>query len=205
MQTPKAGARAAREVDSAAFARRLNHHGEDLASLRVRVLNMEAVLSQWPALRDFLRTLPTNLKALNARLVPFSAQCWSGKEGKPSRVEAAVAYLRAHPGASATPAALAQGLRPPTLRRSRLYRDLRLEQGHIVQPSNRHGPTGGTDRALRYLATHRPRSISEVARAVGVSCPSLSTTPRFRTAWKAYLRAAGRPTEPLRPLPPPAQ
>ena len=95
MRTPKLHA------PSPDLAERLNEHGENLAWLRIRVLGMEALLSRWPALRRFLRTLPRNLKAHRPHLIPFTAQAWSCPKSEESRVAATVAYLRAHPGASA--------------------------------------------------------------------------------------------------------
>jgi hypothetical protein len=48
--------------------------------------------------------------------------------------------------------------------------------------------TGGLQRALRYLATHRPASLNAVARAVGTDVHVLTRNRAFRRAWAAYAR-----------------
>jgi len=207
MRTPKlpaaSPARPAHPAHPAALARRLarrlDQHGQDLAWLRIRVLNMEATLSRWPALRRFLRTLPRNLKALNPNFAPFTAECWSRRKPAQTRASAIVAYLRAHPGASASATAHACGLPITVLCRSRLYRDLRLEQTQMPWPARSCEPTGPTARALDYLATHRPRTIADVVRGIGLHRTGLYGSRRFRAAWDAYRRATGLDRAPRPP------
>jgi len=173
------------------LARRLDEHGEDLAVLRIQFLNMQAALSRWPALRRFLRTLPRDLKTLYPNLVPFSAECWSGRPHPRSRAAAAVAYLRAHPGVLAAATAQASAAARSTVRRSRVHRDAGPEPAPAPGPKRRDEKTGATGRAMRYLATHRPRTIADVVRVIGSSTTTLYRSRRFRAAWDCYRQGAG--------------
>ena len=161
---------------------------EVVQDLHTRQLNLEAMISQAPAMRQLLRRMPRNLKALGPTTVPFDARLWArGDPAEGSRYATAVAWLRDHPGSSLRRAAQACGVNADGLRCTPARRELRL-----TCPSGMvwGGPTGGAQRALQYLKRHQPASVAEVARAVGVSSAALYHSVRFRKAWEAYARTA---------------
>jgi hypothetical protein len=179
-------------AEHAMLTSRQNRQGEELAELRIRLLNLEALISRWPGLRPFLLKLPRNLKARYPHLVPFDARYWSRGERERRRTAAAVAFLREHPGAREDDAARAHGVRRATLTQSPHDRDLCLERARAALRSRHRVRTGGTDRAIRYLVTHRPRTLREVAKAACVSPSCLSFSKRFRAAWEAYQERRSR-------------
>jgi hypothetical protein len=185
---PQAKARPAPRVDPAKLTARMLWLTEFAQDLHVRQLNLEALISHAPDLRRVLREMPRNLKAQAPEVVPFDARLWArGSPVDRSRLATAVAWFRDHPGSSPEDAARACGVRPGSLRSTPAMREL-------LRARPRGGgwpwPTGGGERALRYLARHRPASVAEVARAVGVNPASLHASPRFREAWQAYARTA---------------
>ena len=193
MKTRKpAAAGGPEQAEHAMLTSRQNRQGEELAALRARLLNLEALISRWPGLRRLLHKLPRDLKARFPHLVPFDARYWSRGERERNRAAAAVAFLREHLGAHEDDAARAYGVRRATLTQSPQYRDLCRERARALLPSHPRVRTGGTDRAIRYLATHRPTSMSEVADAVSVRNSCLSFSKRFRAAWKAYQKRTAR-------------
>ena len=183
-----AGARPAPRVDPAKLTARVLWLTEVTRDLHVRQLNLEALISHAPDLRRVLREMPRNLKARAPTVVPFDARLWArGHPVERSRLATAVAWFRDHPGSSPAEAANACGVRAGSLRRTPEMRELLrcLPRGRLWS-----GPTGGQERALRYLAGHRPASVAEVARAVGVTSTALHNSVRFREAWQAYARTA---------------
>jgi len=164
---------------------------DEVARLRVRELNLEAFISREPGWRRKLREMPRDLKAMAPEVVPFDARAW--ERGAPSartRIAAAVGWLLEHPGLTAAAAARRFGVDRANLLRSPRYREYRFGQ---TGPARRWGQgerTGGVERALRYLASHRPKSIAQVARAAQVGPQVLCGTPRFRKAWAEYARTA---------------
>jgi hypothetical protein len=199
---PQAEAKPVPRVGRAKLTARMMWMTEVLQDLHARQLNLEALLARAPGVRQLLRRMPRNLKALAPMAVPFDARLWSrGEPEEQSRYATAVAWFRDHPGCSLKGVARKFGVFASNLRRLPAMRELRLGR-----PSTTawHGPTGAAQRALRYLRGRRPASISEVARAVGVCITSLNHSPRFRKAWAAYARTAtldprarrlfGRPT-----------
>ena len=156
--------------------------------LNVRQCNLEAVIARAPGVRQVLRALPRNLKALAPTQVPFDARLWArGDPAERSRLATAVAWYRDHPGSSVADAARACDVLVDSLRVTPAMRELLRR---LPGPKHGTGPNGGTQRALRALARHRPASIAEVARAVGVNASALSWSRRFRKAWAEYASTA---------------
>ena len=184
---------------------RMGRMWEEIVRTRGRVVNLEGVLGERPEVREALKGLPGDLKRLSPETVPFPAPLWSqdrrgGRgellEATPSgalvkgRAEEAVAYLEAHPEATVAEAARRCHVSAGAIYRSARYRDFRAARG-LEDPRNRSwvqtGHTSGVERALEYLATHRPRTAREVALAVNTSPSNLTSSPRFQRAWGAYL------------------
>jgi hypothetical protein len=184
---------------------RMGRMWEEIVRTRGRVVNLEGVLGERPEVREALKGLPGDLKRLSPETVPFPAPLWSqDRQGgadellkaTPSgalvkrRAEEAVAYLEAHPEATVAEAAQRCHVSAGAIYRSARYRDFRAARG-LEDPRNRSwvqtGHTSGVERALEYLATHRPRTAREVALAVNTSPSNLTSSPRFRRAWAAYV------------------
>jgi len=181
-------ARPATRVGPEKLAARVLWLTDVVQELHVRQRNLEALISRAPELRRVLREMPRNLKALAPTMVPFDARLWArGHPVERSRLATAVAWFRDHPGSSVEEAANACGVYAGSLRATPAMQEL-LRCVPASRPWS--GRTGGQERALRYLARHRPASIPEVARAVGVSATALRNSPRFREAWAAYARTA---------------
>ena len=201
-----AGAKPVPPVDRAKLTAFVLWLTEGLRGLHARQLHLEALLSRVPAVRQVVRRMPRNLKVLAPEVVPFDARLWArGDAQEGSRLAKAVAWFRDHPKSTVRQAARVCGVSEKGLRGTPAMRELRL-----VRPATKGWPaqTGGTQRAVRYLKRHRPASILEVARAVGVGHCTLTLSPRFRKAWAAYARTAtldprsrrlfGRPAAPCK-------
>jgi len=164
---------------------------DEVARLRVRELNLEAFISREPGWARKLREMPRDLKAMAPEVVPFDARAWErGAPAARTRIAAAVGWLREHPGLTAAAAARRFGVDRTNLLRSAHYRDYRFGQTGPARRWDRGERTGGVERALRYLASHRPKSIAQVARAAQVGPQVLCGTRRFREAWAEYARTA---------------
>jgi hypothetical protein len=183
-----AGAKPAPRVDRAKLTALVLWLTEVLRDLHARQLHLEALLSRAPGVRQLLRRMPRNLKVLAPEVVPFDARLWArGDPAEDSRLAKAVAWFRDHPRSTVRQTARVCGVREKALRGTPAMRELRL-----LRPATKGWPaqTGGTQRAVRYLKRHRPASILEVARAVGVRHCTLTQSIRFRKAWTAYARTA---------------
>ena len=182
------GAKPAPRVDPEKLTARVLWLTEVTRDLHVRQRNLEALISHAPGVRQLLRRMPRNLKAQAPEVVPFDARLWArGNPVDRSHLATAVAWFRDHPGNTPEDAARACGVRAGSLRRTPEMRELLRARPRGPLWSD---PGGGRERALRYLAGHRPASMAEVARAVGVTPACLQSCPRFREAWEAYARAA---------------
>jgi hypothetical protein len=184
----QAAARKAPVLSLPVLSKRVVQLYEWFVLLQARQLNTEACLSRDPRLRRQLRALPRDLKARAPAVIPFDARLWArGHPGERSRSATAVAWLRDHPELSVDEVARAHGLGRRSFSQSAAYRELR--RGRPGPKCWRGGHnTGGVERAKQYLATHRPASLNEVARAVGVGRCALSSSPSFRRAWAKYAR-----------------
>jgi hypothetical protein len=132
--------------------------------------------------------MPRNLKAQAPLAVPFDARLWArGDPQEGSRYAKAVAWFRDHPQSTLRQAARAFWVPENGLRYTPAMRELLL-----LRPAAKGWPaqTGGTQRAVGYLKRHRPVSVRQVARAVGVDPAALGVSARFRKAWAAYARTA---------------
>jgi len=205
-RNPQAAAKPVPRVDRAKLTALVLWLTEVARDLHARQLDLEALLSRVPAVRQVVRRMPRNLKALAPEVVPFDARLWArGDPAERSPLARAVAWFRNHPKSTVRQAARVCGVREKGLRGTPAMRELRLLRP-AAKGWNAH--TGGTQRAVRYLKRHRPASILEVARAVGVRSCTLTLSIRFRKAWAAYARTAtldprsrrlfGRPAAPCK-------
>jgi hypothetical protein len=183
--------------EQAAWELRMQRVWQETVRTRAFLENLTRLLSRRRELRKVLALAPAGLSRLSPDTTPFPEPVWSRSAGDAgsgllartptggaftTRVRGAVAWLDGHPDASAAEAA--RRFRVP---RHNLYRAAAYRNRLSLHPLSQERASR-LDRALAYLATHRPRSIAEVAKAVRTYPSNLSQSYRFREAWDPYVK-----------------